>query len=86
MSFFGGSVKRIQKSTITIEGGQATGTAAISAIDTDKTILLYEGNTSGHNSYSGVCAINIESTVQVKATRVGTSNDLLVNFMIIEFF
>jgi len=87
MSSFGGIIKRIQTNTITITSGQTTGTAAISAIDTDKAMLLYQGFTTENNNIEdSYCAINIESTVQVKATRAETSNSATVGFMVVEFY
>ena len=85
-------IKSIQSGIITIGKGLSSGTATITSVNLNKSILLYLGHsTTNSDSTVRPCYLGIKivltNATTVTATREGTPPDYPVNvsFMVVEF-
>lgn len=80
-------IKSIQYGTVTITNGNATNSAAISAVTTAKTVLHNLGATieGGSAIADGSVRINLSSSTSVGASRSGTNNNAVVGFCVEEY-
>lgn len=88
-ALFGNGVKSIQRGTITIAAAESSNTATISSVDTNKAFVLYGGHTfSGTSSAFSSLAANVVLTnaTTVTASRVGTNNDTILAYTVVEFY
>lgn len=90
--FTGGGIKSVQRGTITILGGVGTtATATINAVNTNKSMLTYLGQ-SGYYSTStnqGISnsRIALTSSTQITATTIVTpaTTNYVISYEVIEF-
>lgn len=87
----GGSVKSIQRGTITISAGNLTNTATINAVDLTNARLRYLGNSTTDNGAGGsgsgpvLGRVSLTNATTVTATRTATDNALTVSYEVIEY-
>lgn len=83
-----GRIRRIQRGTVTIAGGAATGTATILAVDTANTRLVWMGHSSTGNQQddNGYARIALTNATTVTATRAATpAGTCTVAFEVVEY-
>lgn len=79
--FAGGSIKSIQRGTISLaSGGSTTGTATISSVDTTKTELRILGYTLNAEVMVNTPRIALTNATTITATRAGTTCDTVVSW------
>ena len=93
LQFAPGVIRQIQRNSVTIGSGTGTGTTGISEIDLAKSLLIYNGWTyTGNEAYSSTDPKNwlvfmyASSSTVVTAARPGTSNNVNLEFEMVEFF
>ena len=89
MGVFGGSgIKSIQEGTATIASGNTTGTGSISAIDTDRSVVLFEGSlTAVNDMQAGLCRVYITNSTTITAERdYGPAFATTGGFMVVEYY
>ncbi len=82
------TVASVQHGTITLTSGNATNTAAISAVTTSRAAVVFLGFTTTNAtaaSNSSYCSVDLTDTDTVTATRASTSGDVTVEFCVIEW-
>lgn len=84
-------VKRIQRGVITIPSGSASATAAITAVNTAKAVVLYGGASGGKDngmgsSEDGNATLQLTSSTVVTATRFFTTYNATVPYQVIEYY
>lgn len=91
--FSKGTVKSVQRGTITIDKSQTTGTATISSVTTSKSMLILLGTTptdSGGTQYADYtdAYLTLTSSTVVTATRksASSSTGVTVSYQIVEFY
>lgn len=76
-------VKFVHYGDISIANGNSTGTSTLpQVVDVSKTVLIHLGETG---TGSIVNRITLSNSNTVSAIRTGTSNDLVINYCIIEY-
>jgi len=84
----GATIKSIQTGSVTIGSGSSSSTATISNVDTDKTMLLWNGtrtvSSPSLNRYA-YCYTKLTNGTTVTAVRQGTSGSMEVCFTVVEF-
>lgn len=83
-------IQSIQTATITMAAGSGSGTATISAVDTAKTIVIWNGvntNSASTANYARVAVrLAVTNSTTITATREATSTDsVTVAFTVVEF-
>jgi len=78
-------IKSIQYGSVTVDA--ATGTAAINAVDTDNSVVMYLGYTDSGDitDGDGYTYVELTDSTTVTGTRDGTGDVVTVNFVVIEF-
>jgi len=86
---FGSSIRSIQEGTVTILVNETVGTAPITSINEDKTMLVFLGVVANSSSETeSLCRIEITDDDEVTATR-NTSDAALTgvaHFMVVEYY
>jgi hypothetical protein len=89
MSYSPTVVKSTQEGTISLTNG-ASATATITAVNVDKTILSFNGTTTGTTTTLAQSSVRMSLTnsTTVTATRASTSNSLTINpqYRVVEFY
>ena len=86
-------IKSIQKGTVKVTDGNATATATISSVNTEKSVVLFGGllfetsssselSPKGHASATGY--LTLESATKVKLTRFFTTHSITVSYTVVE--
>lgn len=87
--YWPGVVRSVERGTISITNGNATGTDTITAVDTAKTELDHLGfaftNTGAQNTNTQT-RITLTNATTVTATRVGTSDAITQSYQVIQWF
>ena len=89
--FMGGGIKLIQRGTITLSpgGGNASGTATITAVDTAKTIISSLGaSADSSGSYAGFLrvALTNSTTVTMYYIGAGIGATMTAGFQVVEYY
>lgn len=85
-----GSIKSIQRGTITLSGTSTSGAATISSVDTSKSVLTVLGSSASAAGTAlqgafGRVTLTDATTITVNRTTNG-SNDLIVSYQIVEYY
>jgi hypothetical protein len=81
-----GPIQSIQRGSITISNTNTSNTATISSVDLTRTLLEFKGwKADGSSATSNFCKIVLTNATTVTATRVGTSNDCIVEYEVIQY-
>lgn len=91
VEFQPGAIKSLQRGDVVIAGGNTTGTATISAVDTSKTILNYLGSSNdtagsgavAHHNY--VASLVLTNSTTITATKGSNFSNVTSSFEAIEF-
>lgn len=87
MADWPGPIKSIQRGTITLSSPDAAVTATVTEVDMQNTTLrlcgLRTDNTSGASAYARIVLTN---STTITATRIGTSNTVIVNYELTEYY
>lgn len=80
-------VKRVQRGTISVAAAVNSGTATITAVNTEKAHLAYLGasNDGGGAAASVVFRVELTNSTTVTATRAATAGNAIVSFEVIEY-
>lgn len=85
--FAGGGVKSVQRGTITILSSVNIGTATISSVNVNKTMInflgLSENSSSTANNY--LARIELTNATTITAIRISSSGTTAVSYEVIEF-
>lgn len=80
-------IKRVQRGAINIAAGNTSNTAAITSVNTAKSILSWLGQTSAMgDATEGSAHLTLTSATVVTATRSASTNDADVNYQVLEFY
>jgi len=84
--FLPGSIKSIQRGTITIANSSTSNTATITAVVTAKSIISLLGTSSTETSAANLLArVELTNTTTVTATRGGTTGSVTVRYLAVEY-
>lgn len=80
-------IKSIQTGTVTINGGNTSDSASITAVSTSKSFVIHNGCYGSNTALADfMCSLALSSSTTVTATRSGVANTTTAAFTVVEFY